>query len=233
MPVFGELERIAGGLYPYRVPIVIALAIGSAAVVYLLARAGLFRWALRHRLASAVAVAAFAIVALPSGYYLLSPLWRSTELIEASPLTAPASAPAARAIADEMSMTGQSATSMPSVESGMAAPAPQLNLTGVFRGADEFHFGRGTAQIIETEPGKYTVRLEDFAVRNGPDLYVYLSPDANGYAPDAVNLGRLKADRGAFNYEVPDGTDVSRVKSVVIWCRQFSVLFAWASLGQA
>jgi len=60
---------------------------------------------------------------------------------------------------------------------------------------------------------------------------VYLSPDGGGYADGAIELGRLKADRGNQNYEVPAGTDLSNVASVVIWCRQFSVLFATAPLS--
>ncbi len=72
------------------------------------------------------------------------------------------------------------------------------------------------------------MRFEDFAVRNGPDLYVYLSPRADGYAKGAIELGRLRATDGSFNTKVPDGTDVSGAKSVVVWCKQFSVLFAVA-----
>ena len=98
-------------------------------------------------------------------------------------------------------------------------------------GADAFHFGRGRALIIEVAPGRQTLRMEDFSVQNGPDLFVYLSPNPSGYAADAVNLGKLKASDGAFNYDVPEGIDISRIKSVIVWCRQFSVLFAAASLS--
>lgn len=35
---------------------------------------------------------------------------------------------------------------------------------------------------------------------------------ADGYAEGAVELGRLKADRGNQNYEVPAGTDLSSVR---------------------
>ena len=97
-------------------------------------------------------------------------------------------------------------------------------------GADDFHFGRGQALLIEAEPGKYILRFEEFSVRNGPDLFVYLSPDAEGYAKNALKLGGLKGTDGAFNYDVPEGTDVSQFKSAVVWCDQFSVLFATAPL---
>jgi hypothetical protein len=101
----------------------------------------------------------------------------------------------------------------------------------MFMGADDFHFGRGEAQLIETAPGVFTLRFEDFSVRNGPDLFVYLTPDPSGESIDgAINLGGLKATDGAFNYEVPPGTDVSQFASAIVWCRQFATLFAIAEL---
>ena len=98
-------------------------------------------------------------------------------------------------------------------------------------GEDDFHFARGTARVVETGPGAFTVRLEDFSVRNGPDLYVYLSADPTGYADGAIELGSLKATDGSFNYEVPPGVDVEAFGSVVIWCRAFSVQFGVAQLA--
>lgn len=215
MEFFGHIERFAAGLYPYRWLIAVVLAVIAVAAIAVLWRLGVFGWALRHRALTAVAIAAFLVVALPAGYYLASPLWTSTELIEAGPVVAD---PSSRS-------TGPGGSA--------ASTTGRVALRGEFKGADQFHFGSGSAQIIQTAPGKYTLRLEDFSVRNGPDLYVYLSPDPNGYAPNAVNLGRLKADKGSFNYEIPDGTDISQVKSVVIWCRQFAVLFATATLSGA
>jgi hypothetical protein len=102
---------------------------------------------------------------------------------------------------------------------------------GEFAGADHLRCGRGTALLIETAAGRYTLRFEEFSVRNGPDLFVYLSPDAGGFADGALNLGELKATDGAFNYGVPAGTDVAQFRSAVVWCRQFSVLFATAMFG--
>ena len=102
--------------------------------------------------------------------------------------------------------------------------------SGEFAGADEFHFGSGTASIVETAPGRYALRFDDFAVRNGPDLFVYLSPEV-GYAADAIELGALKASEGSFTYELPEGVDPSTFRSAVVWCRAFSVLFATAPLG--
>lgn len=118
-------------------------------------------------------------------------------------------------------------------EAAPTAPAADgRGRSGAFSGADEFHFGRGTARIVEAGAGgAATLRLEDFEVRNGPDLYIYLSPSADGYADGAIELGRLKADKGNQNYDIPAGTDLDSVRSVVIWCRQFAVQFAAAPLG--
>jgi hypothetical protein len=70
--------------------------------------------------------------------------------------------------------------------------------------------------------------LEDLRVTNGPDLYVYLSADRQ--ASDFVDLGRLKANNGNQNYDVPEGTDLSKYDTVLVWCKQFSVLFGSAEL---
>ncbi len=107
---------------------------------------------------------------------------------------------------------------------------PGITHNGEFRGTDEFHFARGQASLIETSPGQYVLRFEDFSVRNGPGLYVYLSPDADRYTGNSRQLGKLKATDGSFNYEIPAGTDISQFKSVVIWCKPFGVLFGVAPL---
>jgi len=101
---------------------------------------------------------------------------------------------------------------------------------GEFRGADAGHRGSGNARIIRDASGGLVLRLEDFSVTNGPDLFVVLSSE-DGYTDGALNLGDLKATDGNFNYDIPAGTDISKFTSVVVWCRQFDVDFAIATLG--
>lgn len=105
---------------------------------------------------------------------------------------------------------------------------------GTFVGADSFHQGSGDALLVEAG-GQAFVRLENFRVTNGPDLYVYLSSHPNPRTREqvhegTVNLGRLKGNIGAQNYTLPAGTDLSAVHSVVIYCQRFHVLFATAAL---
>jgi hypothetical protein len=145
------------------------------------------------------------------------------------------SGPTASASAPVTASASAAATPVASAPAVRPSPSPSpttapLARSGSFSGADDFHFGRGTAQLLETAPGVFVVRLADFAVRNGPDLFVYLSPSADGYADGAIELGALKADKGNQNYAVPPGVDPTAAGSVVIWCKQFSVLFATAPL---
>ena len=243
MNLIGDLERLfATSLYPMRIPIAIALSLAAVGLVVLARRRGWFVAARRHpaRL-SAVGIVALAI-GLPLAWYLGSPLFIRTELIE----------PAPAALIEPMTPTRPASTDGPATAAGPAAASPEppgaptaaptaepttfvprVLTTGEFMGADDFHFGEGTASVIETGRGAFTLRFEEFSVRNGPDLYVYLSPDPDGYADGAVELGTLKATDGAFGYELPDGLDPSGFASAVIWCKQFAVQFAVAPLEAA
>jgi hypothetical protein len=47
----------------------------------------------------------------------------------------------------------------------------------------------------------------------------------------AIEVARLKSNIGSQNYELPADGDISRVRSVVIYCKQFSVVFSSAELS--
>ncbi|MBT8417219.1 MAG: DM13 domain-containing protein [Silicimonas sp.] len=115
----------------------------------------------------------------------------------------------------------------------------QIVATGTFRDADRAHKGTGTARLVALAGGGHEVQLTSFEVTNGPDLEVWLSahPDPENSADvsgsEWVSLGQLKGNVGDQAYQVPEGTDLSQVKSVVIWCEQFGVLFSPAALAPA
>ena len=227
MDALGDFGRtFFNALYDYRVPIALATAVAVAVVAMVAWRRGWFAAARRHPARSAVALAIALAIGAPLTWYLVSPIWIRTSLVEAGP-TAVASTPAPSVSSDAPTAPPTSApTASPTPEPTPFAPVTVAS--GEFEGTDEFHFGRGTASIIEVEPGRYHLRLEDFSVRNGPDLYVYLSTAADDYADDAVEVGLLKATDGSFGYDLPPGTDPSRFRSAIIWCKQFSHLFAVA-----
>ena len=107
--------------------------------------------------------------------------------------------------------------------------------SGTFQDADQRHQGAGTATLAETESGDFVLQFTDFSVTPGPDLEVWLVADeapatsAAVLASEWVSLGGIQAHDGAQTYEIPEDVDVSEYGSVVIWCEDFSVLFAVAS----
>lgn len=100
--------------------------------------------------------------------------------------------------------------------------------TGSFQDADGFHKGSGTAEIVQTEDGPVLI-FKNFKVTQGPDLFVYLSPNKDA-APvgEFVSLGALKSISGEQAYNLPD--DYANYKSVAVWCRAFNVKFTSANL---
>jgi hypothetical protein len=103
--------------------------------------------------------------------------------------------------------------------------------TGSFVGVgDGIHNAEGEAKVIPFQNENSNIlRLENLRVTNGPDLYVYLATDKT--ASDFVNVGKLKANNGNQNYDIPAGTDLTNYDTVLIWCRPFSVLFGSAELS--
>ena len=103
------------------------------------------------------------------------------------------------------------------------------NYFGTFVGVDDgIHNAEGIAKVLPLNDGSQVLRLEEFSATNGPDLYVYLSTDIGD--SDFVSLGKLKANNGNQNYEIPDGTDLEKYNQVLIWCKPFSQLFGNAML---
>lgn len=104
---------------------------------------------------------------------------------------------------------------------------------GNFTEIDFIHKGSGMAKILESENGHKLLRLENFEVTNGPDLYVYLSRSASPTGDikdlgDYINLGRLKGNVGDQNYEIAADQNIDGYNTVVIWCKKFGALFSYA-----
>ncbi|HEX6985389.1 MAG TPA: DM13 domain-containing protein [Planctomycetaceae bacterium] len=118
-----------------------------------------------------------------------------------------------------------------------------VEATGTFIHAnpsDPIHYGRGSVEILRDAAGQRIVFLKpDFKVGPGPRFHVYLADraeirsDDDFRAAETTDLGQLRAFEGSQIYRIPDSLDVSRVKSVVIWCKQFKVLISPATLQRA
>jgi hypothetical protein len=114
-----------------------------------------------------------------------------------------------------------------------AATAVKTLSAGTFRSYE--HSTSGRARVIATAAGRRYVRFEDFQTSNGPALKVYLSTapangPGDGFDDRFVDLGDLKGNIGSQNYTIPADVRLDRYRSVVVWCKRFSVPFAAAPL---
>jgi len=167
------------------------------------------------------------VLALGAGaWYLVSPFFIRTQLVEESPFAAPAAAP-----------QRASGPSSGLAEADPVAPATGVQLLGigVFSDRDQVHRGSGQAILARTPEGSVVLRFEGFRVTNGPDLHVLLSrrerPSTHDEVYDGVYVGKLKASEGAFHYELPRDADLAGIRSVVVYCVPFRVIFTSAPLA--
>jgi hypothetical protein len=141
--------------------------------------------------------------------------------------------PEAKPEGDMMEGEGEGATMG---EDKAAEPmGPMVLSVGNFDRKDDVHYASGQAVLAREADGSYVVRLQDLDAANGPDLYVYVSEHPNPNNSDELhqgghNLGTLKATNGSFSYTLAPEIDPAKIKSVVIYCRAFSVIFSTASL---
>jgi hypothetical protein len=186
-------------------------------------------WIREHKIAVASGgVALLAVLAfLAFGVFGVQTLFIDDKVDEANPFATTADT-TADAAADAPADTD---TDVPATTA--AAPAVTTLATGQFGARD--HPAEGLAAVI-TDGSQTFLRFEDgFATDNGPDLNVYLSKapadaDSGAFDDDFVDLGDLKGNIGAQNYELDSSIDISQYQSVVVWCVRFSVPFGSAPL---
>jgi hypothetical protein len=158
------------------------------------------------------------VFVIAGAWYLGSPLFINNRVDEAFPAAQPA---------------------MPDANAMVKTDAPAALSQGSFTVVDSIHKGAGNAVIYQLPDGKRVLRFENFNVTNGPDLFVYLAgsamPRSSGdlHSASLFEVARLKGNMGDQNYELPADLDLEQFKSVVIYCKQFSVVFSTADLMQA
>lgn len=89
------------------------------------------------------------------------------------------------------------------------------------------HTTSGTASIDQDES---TLTLTNFKTDSGPDLNIYLSKSNADVTSDFIDLGDIKGVDGNYTYDLPDNTDYTQYKYVVVWCVDFDVNFGYALL---
>ncbi len=115
------------------------------------------------------------------------------------------------------------------------AAKPTVGPGGRFISVGQGHDTSGTARIVtEADGRRYVVLDEQFSTAQGPDLLVTLYRQsrvpASHAEADYISLAPLKEFAGEQRYEIPADVNLDEFESVAIWCRQFNVTFAYATL---
>lgn len=142
------------------------------------------------------------IAILVFAYYAISPIFRNIKVDEALP--------EARQMESKATEKSQ----------------PQAVLSQVV--GTTGHPASGTVRIVKADEKTY-IRYENFKTINGPDLYIYLAKDLD--AKEYVNLGTLRATEGNVNYEIPQSVNPAEYQYVMVWCKQFGILFNYAKIN--
>ena len=110
--------------------------------------------------------------------------------------------------------------------------AGAAQFTGQFRrdlkGSDILHWGEGTVSV-----GRKAISLAG-RVAPGPDYKLYLAPEFVDteeaflrVKAQSLRVGDVKTFEN-FIVPVPDGTDLTRYNTVVVWCERFSMFISAA-----
>ena len=110
------------------------------------------------------------------------------------------------------------------------APVTVLK-SGAFSSSGGYTVSGGGSIVRDSNNKLFAILGSNFSTTPGPDLYVYLSQAMSVTSTNFLDLGILRANSGEQFYAIPSGTDVSSYTHIVIYCKQFSVLFGRASLS--
>src|SRR5437763_54422 len=173
---------------------------------------------LRSRAIRATAALSAVLIAVIA-WYLGSPLFVRTTVNEPAPTLALAS------VTLDPRVTPLAVISAEALTSVLAR--------GELQYVDALHNGKGPVRLMRVGVQRF-MRFENVMITNAPDVHVYLSRESGGKWTEGTSLylGPLKATSGSFNYEIAGGTDLAPYRSVVVWCRAFSVLVTWADLDR-
>lgn len=109
--------------------------------------------------------------------------------------------------------------------------------SGKLHKIDTIHKGSGTVYLAPDPHNKKQSIVafgSDTKIANGPDLWLYVSDSKEpkkSYG-DFLNLGLIKGNKGAQVYIIKKPYNALKDrKSVIIYCKQFDVLFSFAILS--
>lgn len=125
----------------------------------------------------------------------------------------------------------------PDIDPAQEVAVPEIQTLAMGSIVDHDHSGDGTVTVLTDGTDRFLRFEDDFAIDNGPDLNVYLvrgataEGDPDLFDDDFIDLGDLKGNVGAQNYQLSPDIDLAEYNTVVIWCVRFGVAFNAADLA--
>ncbi|MFJ5695481.1 DM13 domain-containing protein [Arthrobacter sp. NPDC093125] len=182
-----------------------------------------------------IAASVIAAVVLAAGLALFKPwlLFVDVRVDEQLPTVAASAEPSQQTASKD-----SSPSTAPTDGAPTEAPARPVQLAQGTLISHE-HAATGTVRIIRQPDGTRLLTLENLDTSNGPDVHVWLSAAdvVEGTAgwftagsADYFDLGLIKGNQGNQIYAIPADVDLSKYKSVDLWCVQFSISFGAAQL---
>jgi hypothetical protein len=89
------------------------------------------------------------------------------------------------------------------------------------------HTVTGSVKLIQSADNKKYLIFDNLKTDSGPDIRVYLSEDKTAKAFTEITSTVVN---GNTKLEVPAAANTTTQKTVLIWCKQYSVLFGSAVL---
>jgi hypothetical protein len=114
------------------------------------------------------------------------------------------------------------------------ASSSEIIESGTF--SEVMHPTTGTAAIYRLGDGSRTLRLTNFRTSNEPDVHLYLVAANDAKDTETVkraafiDLGTIKGNIGDQNYTLGTDIDLSKYRTVSIWCKRFAINFGAAPL---
>lgn len=93
--------------------------------------------------------------------------------------------------------------------------------------ANGAHTVTGSVKLIKAADSKKYLVFDNFKTDAGPDLHIYLAEDKTAKVYTDITSTVVN---GNTKLEVPTTANTGKQKFVLVWCKQFSVLFGSAEM---
>jgi hypothetical protein len=112
-----------------------------------------------------------------------------------------------------------------------SVPAGNTLAKGNFSGFQ--HSLAGSSSVVKDSTGNIFLRLENFTMTSGPDVYVYMSKSTTYSGSQSIEVRKLEGGFTDSNItiDIDNNLDYKEYKYVLVYCFQFSALFGRSELN--